>query len=147
MQKIELVRIQDDYGFEATDVLGHKVRIDSSPDHGGKDFGVRPMQLLLMGIAGCSAIDVINILKKQKQIVTGYKMVVHGEREPNKEPSLWKNIEIEFHIHGNVDATKANKAAELSINKYCSVAATLQAAGAAIKWKVVVHEEALAETK
>lgn len=139
MAKIELSRVKGDFGFEAKDEQGHIVRMDSSPESGGWDFGVRPMQMLLMGLAGCSAIDVITILKKQRQEVKDYKMVVNGDREAGKEPSLWKDINVEFHIYGNVDQDKADKAVELSIGKYCSVAATLEKAGAAIKWRAFVH--------
>ncbi len=139
MSKIELARVKGDFGFEAKDEQGHVVRMDSSPESGGWDFGVRPMQMLLMGLAGCSAIDVITILKKQRQDVKDYKMVVNGDREAGVEPSLWKEVSIEFHLYGKVDEDKAVKAAELSINKYCSVAATLVKAGAQIKWKVFVH--------
>jgi len=139
MPKIELTRVKGDFGFEAKDENGHVVRMDSSPESGGWDFGVRPMQMLLMGLAGCSAIDVIAILKKQRQEIKNYKMVVNGDREAGKEPSLWKDISMEFHLYGNIDEDKAIKAVELSINKYCSVAATLDKAGAKIKWKVFVH--------
>ena len=139
MITVELERVQNDYGFEASDAYGHKVRMDTSPESGGHNFGVRPMQMLLMGIAGCSAIDVISILKKQRQEVRDYKMTVNGEREAGKEPSLWKNISIDFHIYGNVDEDKAKRAAELSMDKYCSVSATLKAAGAELKWNVFVH--------
>lgn len=139
MFTIELSRQQLDYGFEAKDANGHVVKIDTSPETGGKNYGARPMQLLLMGLAGCSAIDVISILKKQKQNVADYKMVVRGEREKGVEPSLWKEVEVEFHIYGEVDEAKAQRAADLSINKYCSVAATLKAAGANIQYKVFVH--------
>ncbi len=139
MSKIELSRVKGDFGFEATDEQGHILRMDSSPESGGWDFGVRPMQTLLMGLGGCSAIDVIAILKKQRQQVTDYKMIINGEREKGVEPSLWKDINIEFHLYGQIDEDKASKAVELSINKYCSVAATLKKAGATIKWKVFVH--------
>ena len=139
MIKVELARVQNDYGFEATDAYGHKVQMDTSPESGGHNFGVRPMQMLLMGVAGCSAIDVISILKKQRQEVRDYKMIVNGEREVGKEPSLWKNIFVDFHIYGNVDEDKAKRAVELSMDKYCSVSATLKAAGADIKWNVFVH--------
>jgi len=142
MTTIELERVNGDYGFEAKDTLGHTIKIDTSPETGGENFGARPMQLLLMGLAGCSGIDVISILKKQRQEVTGYKMVVNGEREPGKEPSLWKDINVEFHIYGDVDEDKAKRAAELSMEKYCSVAATLRGAGANIQWTVTVHKEA-----
>ena len=139
MPKIELTRVQGDYGFEATDEYGHTVKMDSSTESGGQNYGVRPMQMLLMGLAGCSAIDVIHILKKQRQEVRDYKMIINGDREVGKEPSLWKNINIEFHIYGDIALDKAEKAAKLSIGKYCSVAATLEKAGAEIKWQVYVH--------
>jgi putative redox protein len=93
----------------------------------------------LMGLAGCSAIDVISILKKQRQEVVDYKMTVNGEREVGKEPSLWESISIEFHLYGDIDVDKAARAVDLSVNKYCSVAATLMRAGAKIKSQVFVH--------
>jgi putative redox protein len=139
MPKIELSRVHGDFGFEATDENGHSIKMDSSPESGGQNFGVRPMQSLLMALGGCSAIDVITILKKQRQEVKDYKMVISGNREAGKEPSLWQNIDVEFHLWGDIDEDKANKAVELSIGKYCSVAATLVKAGAEIKWHVILH--------
>ena len=139
MPKIELSRVSGDFGFDATDQYGHTIKMDSSPESGGQDYGVRPMQMLLMGLGGCSAIDVLSILKKQRQDVRDYKMVINGDREPNVEPSLWKDVDIEFHLYGNIDPDKAQKAADLSVQKYCSVAATLVKAGAEIKYKVFVH--------
>src|SRR5476651_1635758 len=120
MSKIELSRVNGDFGFVATDENGHSLKMDSSPESGGENFGVRPMQVLLMGLAGCSAIDVIAILKKQRQEVKDYKMVINGEREKGKEPSLWQDIDVEFHIYGDIDEDKAAKAVELSMGKYCS---------------------------
>src|ERR1700761_2136219 len=140
MPKIEISRVSGDFGFEAKDEYGHIVKMDSSTESGGQDFGVRPMQMLLMGLGGCSAIDVITILKKQRQEVKDYKMVINGEREAGKEPSLWKDITIEFHLYGDIDKDKALKAVELSIDKYCSVAATLVKSGSNLNWKVFVHE-------
>lgn len=139
MPTIKLSRVSGEYGFEATDEYGHTVRMDSSTESGGENFGVRPMQMLLMGLGGCSAIDVIAILRKQRQNVTDYKMVITGEREAGKEPSLWQDIGLEFHIYGEVDEDKAKKAVELSLDKYCSVAATLYKAAANIQWKVIIH--------
>ncbi len=139
MPTIELTRVQNDFGFEARDENGHVVRMDSSPESGGQNFGVRPMQMLLMGLGGCSAIDVIIILKKQRQNVRDYKMVIKGDREAGKEPSLWKDITLEFHIYGEVDIDKAQKAVDLSLNKYCSVAATLMGSGTTIKTETFVH--------
>jgi len=139
MPNIELTRVSGDYGFEASDEYGHTIKMDSSPESGGQNYGVRPMQMLLMGLGGCSAIDVISILKKQRQEVLDYRMKISGDREAGVEPSLWQNITIEFHLKGNIDEDKAKRAAELSINKYCSVAATLEKAGAAINWQVFIH--------
>lgn len=139
MPKIELSRVSGDFGFEAKDESGHIVKMDSNPQSGGLDFGVRPMQMLLMALGGCSAIDVIGILKKQRQEVRDYKMIVNGEREAGIEPSLWKEVDMEFHLYGDIDPDKAQKAVDLSVNKYCSVAATLVKSGAEIRYKVFVH--------
>ncbi|TWR31308.1 OsmC family protein [Mucilaginibacter pallidiroseus] len=139
MSTIKLARVSGEYGFEAKDEYGHTVRMDSSPESGGQNFGVRPMQMLLMGLGGCSAIDVIAILKKQRQDVVKYEMVINGDREAGKEPSLWKDITLEFHLYGEIDEDKAKKAVELSLGKYCSVAATLYKADADIKWEVIIH--------
>ncbi|HWD88400.1 MAG TPA: OsmC family protein [Mucilaginibacter sp.] len=139
MQTIQLKRVNGDFGFEATDQAGHTVKIDSSIESGGQNYGVRPMQTLLMALAGCSAIDVISILKKQRQEVVDYEMTVSGEREQGKEPSLWKFITVEFRLYGDIDPDKAARAVDLSINKYCSVSATLMKAGAEIKTQVFVY--------
>ena len=138
MIEIEITRLQEDFGFEATDAHGHKVRMDSNPEGGGKNFGVRPMQMLLMGLGGCSGIDIISILKKQRQEVKGFRMLVKGEREKGKEPSLWKDLNIIFELKGDIDLEKAKKACQLSVDKYCSVAETLRKAGGNITWEVKV---------
>lgn len=139
MPTIQLSRVHGDFGFEATDENGHTIKMDSSPESGGLNYGVRPMQSLLMALGGCSAIDVISILKKQRQDVVDYKMTISGEREKGKEPSLWQSIHVKFQLYGDIDKDKATRAVDLSINKYCSVAATLMTAGAKITTSVVVH--------
>jgi putative redox protein len=138
MVKIELERVNGAFGFEAKDANGHSVRIDTSPETGGENFGIRPMQLLLMGLGGCSGIDILSILKKQRQNVTSFRMRIEGDREPGKDPSLWKDITIVFEFEGEVELEKAEKACALSMEKYCSVSETLKRAGAAINWKVVI---------
>ncbi|MBS1600599.1 MAG: OsmC family protein [Bacteroidetes bacterium] len=138
MIHIEVNRRHGDYGFEAADAFGHTVRLDTSPETGGENYGVRPMQMLLMGLGGCSGIDIVSILKKQRQTVKGFRMLIDGEREKGKEPSLWENISIVFELTGDIDIEKARRACELSVEKYCSVAATLTKAGCNIKWDVKV---------
>ena len=73
--------------------------------------------------------------------MTGLEIKVDGEREADKTPSLWKSIQIQFEITGDVEPGKAWRAVELSVNKYCSVAETLRRAGAEITWSVFVNKE------
>ncbi len=73
MNHVEVRRVNNDFGFEGKDATGHTVKMDSSPESGGHDFGIRPMQMLLMGLGGCSGIDIVSILKKQKQVVEGFQ--------------------------------------------------------------------------
>ncbi len=138
MVNIQLTRVEADFGFEAKDSNGNVVRIDSTPEHGGKGFGARPMQLLLMGMGGCAGIDIVSILKKQRQTIEGFDMKIEGEREAGVEPSLWKTVNIVFELKGDIDLDKAKRACALSMDKYCSVAETLRKAGANISWDVKV---------
>jgi putative redox protein len=147
MVRIQLDRINGDFGFEATDELGHTVRTDSSPESGGKDFGIRPMQLLLMGLGGCSGIDIVSILNKQRQKVEHFRMTIEGDREAGKEPSLWLNVHVLFDLKGEIDPDKAKKACELSMDKYCSVAATLREAHCKLTWEVAVNNVSSYTTK
>jgi putative redox protein len=139
MVHVEILRVNNDFGFEGKDATGHTVKMDSSPESGGHDFGIRPMQMLLMGLGGCSGIDVVSILKKQKQNLEGLRILIDGERETGKEPTLWKKIKISFEMKGPVDPEKAKRACALSIEKYCSVAATLMGAGCKITWELQVN--------
>jgi putative redox protein len=137
MIKINLNRVEGDAGFEATDANGHIVRLDTSPETGGVNFGIRPMQGLLMSLGACSGIDIVSILKKQRQEIKAFSIEIEGEREKGKEPSLWTNIYITFTLTGT-DEDKAKRACDLSISKYCSVAETLRRAGATINWSLII---------
>ena len=136
MIQIALNRVDGDFGFDATDANGHIVKIDTSLETGGTNYGARPMQLLLMGLGGCSGIDIIAILKKQRQPVDGFAIKIEGERETGKEPSLWKDIKMVFELKGAIDPDKAQRACALSMDKYCSVAATLRAGGTNLTWEL-----------
>ncbi|WP_242693355.1 OsmC family protein [Sabulibacter ruber] len=140
MIRIEMNRVSGDYGFEARDANGHVITTDTSIEGGGTNFGVRPMQMLLMALGGCSGIDVVMILKKKRQEVQGFKLDISGEREVGTEPSLWKKIHVGFEFQGPMDLTKAERACQLSMEKYCSVAETLRRAGAEITWEVRITE-------
>lgn len=138
MNHVEVRRVTNDFGFEGRDATGHTVKMDSSPESGGHDYGIRPMQMLLMGLGGCSGIDIVSILKKQKQVVEDFKIHIAGERQAGKDPTLWKYIKIVFELKGNIEPEKARRACELSIEKYCSVAATLMGAGCKIHWETKI---------
>jgi len=132
MIRIELQRTSGNYSFTARDSMGHVLETDSSKENGGDDNGFRPMQLMLVALGSCSAIDMVSILQKQKQIISNLKIIIEGEREQDVIPSLWKNIQVHFELSGNLNLDKANRAAELSIKKYCSVAETLRRGGTTI---------------
>ena len=138
MVKVELERVNSSSAFEARDAEGHVVKIDTSPEKGGENYGVRPMQLLLMGLGGCSGIDILSILKKQRQEVRHFRMRIEADRESGKEVTLWTDITLVFEFEGNVDRTRAEKACALSMDKYCSVAETLRRAGSTFNWKVEI---------
>ena len=140
MLEINLRRVSGDFGFEAKDANGHTVYMDSSEESGGINFGVRPMQMLLMGLGGCSAIDIVMILKKQRQTIEDFAIKITGVREPGKEPSLWQSAKIIFFLKGAIDNEKAARACELSMNKYCSVAETLRLGGTILTWQLKLNQ-------
>lgn len=126
MIKIELNRLNDAYHMEAVNEQGNTIHMDASPDIGGTNQGMRPMQLLLAAMGGCSSIDVVSILKKQRQDLRDIKVSITGEREKDATPSLYTDVHAHFRLYGNLDRDKAEKAVSLSVDKYCSVAKTLE---------------------
>lgn len=125
--KINLNRVDDAFNFEAENEDGKIISIDAAPAIGGNNNGVRPMQLLLMGLGGCSGIDVINILKKQKQVIEDFSIQIQANRFENQEPSLFENIHIDFKlVGGDLSDKKVLRAVGLSMDKYCSVSAILE---------------------
>ena len=136
--KINIKGIDDDFNMEATNEDGNILLMDGAPDIGGHGKGMRPMQLLLVAVGGCSAIDVILILKKQKQIIESFEVEVEGEKEKIESYSLFRNVTLHFKIKGKVDLDKAERAVKLSIEKYCSVSKTLEPT-AKINYKVSVN--------
>ncbi len=124
--RIELVRKNDQVHFEARNEEGIVIQIDGSPAIGGQNLGVRPMQMLLMALGGCSGIDTVSILKKQRQEIESFEISIDGEREQGKEPALFETIHVIFKLKGKIDIDKAQKAVSLSMDKYCSVAKTLE---------------------
>ena len=137
--KVNLKRVNDAYHFEALNEDSAKINIDASPDIGGQNKGFRPMQLLLAAIGGCGAIDIITILKKQRQVIESFNIEVTGQREDVESHSLYRKIHIHFKLTGKIEKEKAERAVQLSVGKYCSVAKTLEST-AKVTFDVSVNE-------
>ncbi len=138
--KIQLKRIDSDYHFELTNERGHVAHIDSKAAVGGHDLAPSPMEYVLMGVAGCSSIDIISILKKQRQEITDYRAEIDGSRVKVGEATPFKEISVTVYLEGDISPAKAKKAAKLSFEKYCSVSKTLEPT-ATVVYKIVVNNE------
>lgn len=121
---------------------GHSVVMDGPPDHGGQNLGVRPMEMILLGLGGCAAFDVVNILRKSRQPVRGCEVSLAAERAEGV-PSPFVKIELTFTVRGaGVDQAQAERAVKLSAEKYCSASIMLGRAGVELTHKVIVAEDA-----
>lgn len=114
-----------DMQFVASGDTGHAIVMDSSPDVGGHNSAARPMEVLLMGVLGCTAMDVISILKKKRQPVQGLKIFASGERAA-EHPKKYTKIHLEYVAYGDVDPKALARAIELSETTYCSAIATVR---------------------
>ncbi len=103
---------------------GHAVVMDGPPEAGGQNLGVRPMEMLLLGMGGCASFDVVSILEKMQQPIKGCVAELQAERA-EIEPKVFTRINIHFKISGSVDAAKAERAVKLSAEKYCSASIML----------------------
>lgn len=122
--KITLNRLNDEFLFECKNSAGNIILLDNTRQEDAK--GVSPMESVLMAVAGCSGIDIVMILKKQRQIITSFKAEVEGERVEVEDAKPFKSIRVVFFLEGEIDTKKALKAVQLSFEKYCSVSKTLE---------------------
>jgi len=115
----------DHMSFVGESGSGHSVVMDASPDAGGRDLGIRPMEMLLLGLGGCTAFDVILILKKSRQQVLDCEVEIDSDRAETI-PKVFTRIHVHFVISGkNLDPVKVKKAVDLSADKYCSASEML----------------------
>jgi putative redox protein len=120
------VKWVDGLQFVGESETRHAVVMDAGPEVGGADTGMRPTELLLIGLGGCSGMDIASILKKKRQQVTGIEMEVKGEKA-EEYPKKFTAIEVEFTVSGrDISDEAVRKAVEASMEKYCSVKATLE---------------------
>lgn len=137
--KIQLNRRNDAVHFEATSPSSSvTVHIDGPASIGGKELGVRPMELVLMALGSCSALDLVSILQKQRQEIADFSIAVTGDRR-EVIPNVFTKIHLTFQLSGHIDVAKAEKAAELAVKKYCSVHDMLAAGGVDITYEVHVN--------
>lgn len=137
---VNLKRIDDAFNLQATSAEGHTVITDGSEAIGGKDNGMRPMQLLLSAVGSCSSIDIILLLNKQRQDLKDIRIAVTGTRR-EEAPRIFTAIHVSYELVGDIDEKKAERACRLSMEKMCSVSLMLKAGGVEITWDYAVVKE------
>ncbi|RYM31290.1 OsmC family peroxiredoxin [Brumimicrobium glaciale] len=122
--KIKLDRKNEFFHFTAQNESGLSLEIDGSPEIGGENKGFRPMELMLSGIASCSTIDLLLILKKQKQVVEDISIETSGERSES-DAKEFKSVHLHYILTGAISSSKLERAIDLAITKYCSALLSL----------------------
>ncbi len=123
------VRLIQDMQFVGTATSGHSLTMDADQEAGGHNAGFRPMELLLVAFGGCTGMDVISILRKKRQEVAGLEMNVKGKQR-DEFPHIYTEVHIEYVVKGKgVQKEAVERSIQLSLEKYCSVGATLAKAG------------------
>ena len=129
----------DGVSFEGVSESGHSVVMDGAPESGGKNDGMRPMEMMLLGLGGCTSYDVVTILKKSRQDVTDCKAEISAERSENI-PKVFTKIHIHFILEGKaLDASVVERTINLSAAKYCSASIMLE------KSVVITHDFEIVE--
>ena len=126
--------------FSAETGSGHLINMDGAPEAGGRNLAPRPMELLLAGAGGCSAFDVVLILQKARQAVSGCEVKINADRA-SEDPKVFTKIDLHFIVTGkDLDQTKVERAVKLSHDKYCSATAML-AKTAELTYSIEVRSE------
>ena len=119
------IKLRDGVCFDASTETGHQITIDGAPENGGENRGARPMELILSGLGGCSAFDVVLILRKARQQVDDCIVELEAERHP-EPPRVFTKIHLHFKVSGrNLNKNKVERAVNLSADKYCSASIML----------------------
>ena len=131
--KVNLRRIDDALHIEAENETGQLTYTDGSPAIGGHNLAFRPMQMVLAALGGCSSIDVILLLTKQRQGLQHIEIEVEGDRVENAVPAVFTAIRIHYKLYGELNPKKVERACRLSVEKMCSVSKMLEKS-ADISW-------------
>jgi putative redox protein len=120
----------------------HLVPMDTTPEFGGDSSATKPMELLLIGLGGCTGMDIVSLLKKMRQDFSGIEMSITADRS-EEHPNVYTKIDLEYVIYGRgIDKEKVKRAVELSQEKYCSVSAMLRkSCPVNYTWRVVAPEK------
>ncbi len=138
LMKIEIKRLDGAYHLQAVNESGLTLESDGAESIGGHNLGMRPMQIVLSALGSCSAIDVIQLLRKQRQQLDDIQLAITAEREKDKTPSLFTDIHIHYKLYGPLDEKKVKRAVDLSMEKLCSVKRLLdKTANITWSWEVL----------
>ncbi len=129
---------QGKLALQAKTELGHKILLDTKPDAGGEGKGSSPMELVLVALGGCTAMDIIVIMRKKRVELQGLSIQVDGERA-SEHPKYFTKINVEYHFEGkDLKEEDVKQAIELSRDKYCSVSAMLkEKAEISYRWNII----------
>lgn len=120
--EINLTRKSGKFNFEASNENGFTVELDGKPAIGGEGKGFRPMEMMLVGLGGCSGIDMVSVLTKQKEPLNDVKINIKATRKDEEIPPIFDVIDIHFELFGDLNIAKVERALQLTFDKYCSVA-------------------------
>lgn len=137
--EINLIRKSGKFNFEAENSGGHTVELDAKPEIGGEGKGFRPMEMLLIGLGGCSGIDMVNVLNKQKEPLNDVKIKIKATRKTEEMPPIFEVIDIHFELYGALNVQKVERALALTFEKYCSVSNIL-GRSATINFSYTIHQ-------
>jgi putative redox protein len=127
MMNIELTRVGAPFHFRAANQQGKTMDMDASPAIGGTDQGLRPMETVLAALGGCSAIDIVELLRKQRQELTDIRISIQAERATDQVPAVFTHIHLHYALEGpELAEDKVRRAVDLSVKKLCSVAKMLE---------------------
>lgn len=138
------IKFIDGMAFLGESGSGHSVVMDGAPEYGGRNIGIRPMEMLLIGLGGCTAFDVVQILRRGREQVTDCEIDVTSERAAT-DPKVFTSIHLKYRVTGrDLAPAKVERAIELSKEKYCSASIMLGATATIThEWSVVQEGEAL----
>lgn len=135
-----IVKWVDGVMFLGESGSGHSVIMDGAPDQGGRNMGIRPMEMLLIGLGGCASFDVMTMLQKGRQQVTDCRAELEAERV-DAVPAVFSKIHLKFVVTGkDLKDSQVKRAVELSAEKYCSASIMLEASGVEISHSYIIEQ-------